>query len=99
MICKRKREKVDRNVLFIYLLTVPIKDLGLDFLKKSLFNDQYYLFSNSRSLERPGLIIETLEYVVGLRINLKVCFTNPSNKANPSNSTTLKAKQIHCYMF
>ena len=45
-------EKVVRNVLFIYLLTVPIKGSGLDFLKKSLFNDQYYL---------TGFIIETSE--------------------------------------
>ena len=31
----------------------------------SLSNNQYYLFSNSRSLERPGLIMESLEYWSG----------------------------------
>ena len=35
---------------------------GLDIWKKSLLNDQYYLLSNPKSLERPGLIIESLEY-------------------------------------
>ena len=34
-------EKIDSTVLFIYLLTtVPIKHPSLDFLKKSLSNDQ-----------------------------------------------------------
>ena len=56
-------EKIYRTFLFMYLLTVSIKHPGLDFLKKSLLNNQYYLFfTNSRSLEPPGLIIETLEY-------------------------------------
>ena len=40
---------------------VSIKRPGLDIWKKPVLNNQYYL-SNSRSLERPGLIIETLEY-------------------------------------
>ena len=44
------------------LLTVSIKPPGLDFLKKSMLNDQYYLFSNSRSLDPLGLIIKTLEF-------------------------------------
>ena len=55
------QKKIDCTVLFTYLLTVSIKRSGLDIWKKSLLNKQYYLFfSNSRSLERPGLIIETL---------------------------------------
>ena len=50
----------------MYLLTVSIKRLGLDFLKKYLFNVQYYLFFRilEAYLERPGLIIETLEYAI-----------------------------------
>ena len=47
------------EVLLIYLLTVSTKRPFLIFLKSSL-NFQYYLFF-SRSLEQPGLIIETLE--------------------------------------
>ena len=44
---------------------VSIKRPGPGIWKKSLLNDQYYVFfSNSRSLEQPGAIIETLEYVV-----------------------------------
>ena len=40
---------------------VCIKQPCLDIWKKSLLNDQYYLFFfNSRSLEQPVLIIETL---------------------------------------
>ena len=48
------------SVLFTYLLTVSIINILVwIFWKKSLLNDQYYLFfSNSRSLEPPGLIIE-----------------------------------------
>ena len=42
---------------------VSFKQPGLDIWKKSLSKDQYYLFSNSRSLEQPGLIIESLEYI------------------------------------
>ena len=53
-------KKLNRTVLFIYLLTVSIKRRSLAFLKKSLSNNKYYLFFLS-SLERPGLIIETLE--------------------------------------
>ena len=40
-----------------------IKQPVLDIWKKSLLNDQYYLFFNSRSLEIPGLILESLEDV------------------------------------
>ena len=36
--------KVDHTILFIYVLTVSINQPGLDILKKSLLNDQYYLF-------------------------------------------------------
>ena len=42
---------------------VSIKQPGLDIWKKSLSIDQYYFFSNSRRLEQPGLIVETLEYL------------------------------------
>ena len=51
------------TVLFIYLFSVSIKRPGPDFWKKSLLNNQYF-FSNSRSLGWPGLIIESLEYIV-----------------------------------
>ena len=55
-------EKI-RPGLFIYYITFSINHAGLDFWKKSLLNDQYYIyFSNSRSLEQLGLIMETLEY-------------------------------------
>ena len=48
----------------IYKFLGSIKQPGLDNLKTPLLNDQYVLnFLNSRSLERPGLIIESLEYV------------------------------------
>ena len=40
--------------------------------KVFLLNDQYYLFSNSRSLERLGLIIKSLEYL--LLLISKICF-------------------------
>ena len=58
------RKKKYRTVLFqghYGQFLVSIKRPGLDIWKKSLLNNQYYLFSNSRSLEQPGLIIETLE--------------------------------------
>ena len=61
-------KKIDRSVLFTYLLTVSIEQPGLDICKKSLLNAQYYLFSNFRSLERPSLIIETLEYAPSEKI-------------------------------
>ena len=60
--------RVLHTVLFTYLLTawltVSIKPPGLGVWKKSLLNNQYILifFSNSRSLEQPGLTIEILEY-------------------------------------
>ena len=41
-----------------------IKQPGLDIWKISLLSNHYYIFfSNSNSLEQPGLIIESLEYV------------------------------------
>ena len=60
-------EKIDHTVLFQGChcqFLGSIKQPGLDNWKKSLSNNQYYLFSNSRNLERPGLLIESLEYVV-----------------------------------
>ena len=60
-------EKIDHTVLFQGWqgqFFVSIKQPGRDICKKSLLNNQYYLFfSNSSSLEQPGLIIETLEYI------------------------------------
>ena len=41
-------KKIDRPDLFMYLLTVSIKRPGLDFWKKSLLNDQYYLYFKSQ---------------------------------------------------
>ena len=56
-------EKIDRTVLFTYWLTASIKRPGLDIWKKYLSKTiSAIFFSNSRSLERPVLIIETLEY-------------------------------------
>ena len=58
------RKKNNRTVSFQGChsqFMVPIKQPGLDIWKKSLLNDQYYFFSNFRSLERQGLIIESLE--------------------------------------
>ena len=43
---------------------------------KSLLNDQYYIFSNSRSPERPVLIIETLEYIYISSKNLLNIFSS-----------------------
>ena len=57
-------EKNDCTVLFQGCqgqFLVSIKQPGLGIWKKSLLDDQYYLFSNSRSLERLGFIIESLE--------------------------------------
>ena len=50
-------EKVDCTILFIYLLTVSIKL----FFEKVSIKQPALFFSNSKSLEQPGLIIETLE--------------------------------------
>ena len=47
-------------LIYVLAYCLSIKRPGLDLLKKSVLNDQYYLFQNSRNLERPGLIIETL---------------------------------------
>ena len=58
-------EKIDSTVAFQGCqgqFLVSIKQPGLGIWKKSLLDDQYYLFSSFRSLERPGVIIETLEY-------------------------------------
>ena len=63
------QKKIDHTVLFQGRhgqFLVSIKQPGLDIWKKSQSHNQYYLFSNSRSLERPGLIIETLEYLQGI---------------------------------
>ena len=60
-------EKIDRTLLFQGChgqFLGSIKRPGLDIWKKSLLNDKYFLFSNSRSLKRPGLIIESLEYIL-----------------------------------
>ena len=48
----------------MYLLTVYIKrlDFWSGFFEQTTST---IFFSNSRSLEQPGLIIETLEYVLG----------------------------------
>ena len=57
-------EKKDRTVLFQgchHQFLGSIKQPGLDIRKKSLLNDQCYSFSNSRSLEQPDLIVESLE--------------------------------------
>ena len=62
---------MDRILLFLGLhcqFLVSIKRPALDIWKKSLWNDQYttvctIFFPNSRSLKRPGLIIETIEYI------------------------------------
>ena len=43
---------------------VSIKRPGLDIWKRCLSNNQYIFFPNSRSLEGPGLIIETLDYLL-----------------------------------
>ena len=59
-------EKIDSIVYFQGChsqFLVSVKQPGLDIWKKSQLNNQYYLFSNSRSLEQQGLIIETLEYI------------------------------------
>ena len=61
-------KKIDRTVLFQGCHSQflgSIKRPDLDIWKKSLLNNQYYLFASSRRLEQAGLIIETLEYVVG----------------------------------
>jgi hypothetical protein len=56
-----------------------MKRPGLDIWKKSLLNDQYYLFlSNSKSLEQQGLLIESLEqsWEFFLKsINIAYCIT------------------------
>ena len=72
--------KMDCIVLSTYLLTVSIKSPGVDIWKKSLLNNNYYLF-----LVWPGLLIETLEYFFGktktfdlLGINITGRFFNPS---------------------
>ena len=52
-------ERVDHTVLFIYLLTVLIKCPGLDFLKKSLLNNQYYFFFQT---------LEARSYIRDLRV-------------------------------
>ena len=58
-------EKIDRIVLFqgYHGQFLVSKRPGPGIWKKSLLNDQYYIFSNSRSIEWPGFMIETLEYV------------------------------------
>ena len=59
-------EKIDCTVLIKSChgqFLGSIKWLGLDIWKRSLLNNQEYLFSNSRSLEWPGLIIESLEHM------------------------------------
>ena len=57
-------EKIDLTVLFAYLLNVSIlNDLVWIFEKRLYETTSTLFFSNSKSLERPGLIIETLEYV------------------------------------
>ena len=48
---------------FVYSIATNFIQIG-NIWKKSLLNNQYYLFSNSRSLERPGLNIESLEYYI-----------------------------------
>ena len=55
---RRTRLSMSRNT-GLYLLTVSIKQLGLDIWK----NQHCLLFFNSRSLEQPGLIIKTFEYL------------------------------------
>jgi hypothetical protein len=61
-------EKVDHTGLYIYLLTVSIKRPG-PFLKSIYKQQVLSFFSNSRSLEQPDLIIETLEYEVTFSCN------------------------------
>ena len=37
-------KKIDRTILFTYLLTVSIKYPGLDIWKQFLLSDQYYIY-------------------------------------------------------
>ena len=63
-----------------------IKQPGLDIWKKSILNDQYHLIlSNSRSLEQPGLIIESLEY-----------FNLPNNCVGPINRVSTGYLILKC---
>ena len=60
------QKKIDHTVLFQGChsqILVSIKQPGLDIWKKSIKRPVLSFFSNSRSLERPSLIIETLEWV------------------------------------
>ena len=59
-------EKMDRTVLFQGRhgqFLVSIKQPGLDIWKNLYQMSNTIFFSNSRNLERPGLVIETLEYL------------------------------------
>ena len=58
-------KKMDRTVLFQSWhgqFLVSIKQPGLNIGKSLYQTTSTILFSNSRSLEQPSLIIETLEY-------------------------------------
>ena len=70
-------EKIDRTVLFQGChgqFLVSIKRSGLDIWKKiSIKRPVLSFFSNSRSLEQPGLIIESLEYTFEHFLIIIIC--------------------------